>query len=210
MNRMFRLGPVLRARKAQEDVARGAVVQSRAEVRDAAAMVKRRQLELAGADAPTEGTARAMVASMVARQSLAATLSGAHQLVADTEEQTRERVAELADAAKRRRAVEAMAERHAEAVRQHDLAVDQANLDELAVTAKQRAAARGVDGVNERRANTLRHGSAADRRAAESAAAHRAIANRAAVDLAAANRSIAARMVADARIADAEHTQSPA
>jgi flagellar biosynthesis chaperone FliJ len=207
---MFRLGPVLRARKAQEDVARGAVVQSRAEVRDAAAMVKRRQLELAGADAPTEGTARAMVASMVARQSLAATLSGAHQLVADAEEQTRERVAELADAAKRRRAVEAMAERHAEAVRQHDLAVDQANLDELAVTAKQRAAARGVDGVNERRANTLRHGSAADRRAAESAAAHRAIANRAAVDLAAANRSIAARMVADARIADAEHTQSPA
>ncbi len=210
MNRMFRLGPVLRARKAQEDVARGAVVQSRAEARDAAAMVKRRQLELAGADAPTEGTARAMVASMVARQSLAATLSGAHQLVADAEEQTRERVAELADAAKRRRAVEAMAERHAEAVRLHDLAVDQANLDELAVTAKQRAAARGVDGINERRANTLRHGSAADRRAAESAAAHRAIANRAAVDLAAANRSIAARMVADARIADAEHTQSPA
>ncbi len=210
MNRMFRLGPVLRARKAQEDVARGAVVQSRAEVRDAAAMVKRRQLELVGADAPTEGTARAMVASMVARQSLAATLSGAHQLVADAEEQTRERVAELADAAKRRRAVEAMAERHAEAVRLHDLAVDQANLDELAVTAKQRAAARGVDGVNERRANTLRHGSAADRRAAESAAAHRAIANRAAVDLAAANRSIAARMVADTRIPDAEQTQSPA
>lgn len=210
MNRMFRLGPVLRARKAQEDVARGAVVQSRAEVRDAAAMVKRRQLELAGADAPSEGTARAMVASMVARQSLAATLSGAHQLVADAEEQTRERVAELADAAKRRRAVESMAERHAEAVRLHDLAVDQANLDELAVTAKQRAAARGVDGVNERRSNTLRHGSAADRRAAESAAAHRAIANRAAVDLAAANRSIAARMVADARIADAEQTQSPA
>jgi flagellar biosynthesis chaperone FliJ len=207
---MFRLGPVLRARKAQEDVARGAVVQSRAEVRDAAAMVKRRQLELVGADAPTEGTARAMVASMVARQSLAATLSGAHQLVADAEEQTRERVAELADAAKRRRAVEAMAERHAEAVRLHDLAVDQANLDELAVTAKQRAAARGVDGVNERRANTLRHGSAADRRAAESAAAHRAIANRAAVDLAAANRSIAARMVADTRIPDAEQTQSPA
>ena len=210
MNRMFRLGPVLRARKAQEDVARGAVVQSRAEVREAAAMVKRRQLDLVGADAPTEGTARAMVASMVARQSLAASLSGAHQLVADAEEQTRERVAELADAAKRRRAVEALAERHAEAVRLHDLAVDQANLDELAVTAKQRAAARGVAGGNERRANTLRHGSAADRRAAESAAAHRAIANRAAVDLAAANRSIAAQLVADARIVDVEQTQSPA
>ena len=28
MNRLFRLGPVLRARKAQEDAARGAVIQS--------------------------------------------------------------------------------------------------------------------------------------------------------------------------------------
>jgi hypothetical protein len=162
-------------------------------------------LELAGADAPTEGTARAMVASMVARQSLAASLSGAHQLVTDAEDQTREKVAELADAAKRHRAVEAMAERHAETVRVHDLAVDQANLDELAVTAKQRAAARGVDGVSERRANTLRHGSAAALQAAERAAANRAAANRAAVDLAAANRSITARMAVDA-----EQTQSPA
>jgi flagellar FliJ protein len=198
VNRMFRLGPVLRARKAQEDVARGAVSQSRAEVRDAAALVRRRQLELAGADAPSEGTARAMVASLVARQSLAASLSGAHQMVSDAEEQTQEKLAELADAAKRHRAVEAMAERHAETVRVHDLKVDQANLDELAVTSKQRAAARGVDGVSERRANTLRHGTAADRHAAEQAAANSAAAKRAAIDLASANRSITARMAADA------------
>ncbi len=165
MNRLFRLGPVLRARKAQEDAARGAVIQSRREIRDAQALVKRRQLELAGADAPTEGTARAMVASMVARQSLAAGLTGAHRMVADAEELTREKVAELADAAKRRRAVEMMAERHAETVRRHDLATDQANLDELAVTSKARNAARGIDAQNEERASTLRTGSgtAADR-----------------------------------------------
>jgi flagellar FliJ protein len=210
VNRMFRLGPVLRARKAREDIARGAVTQSRAELRDAAALVKRRQLEIAGADAPTEGTARAMVASLVARQSLAASLSGAHQLVTDAEEQTRERVAELADAAKRHRAVEAMAERHAEAVRVHDLAVDQANIDELAVTSKQRAAARGVDGVSERRANALRHNSTAERDAAERAAANRAAAARAAIDLAAANRSISARIAAHADDLDAEPTESPA
>jgi flagellar FliJ protein len=210
VNRLFRLSPVLRARKAQEDVARGAVTQSRAELRDAAALVKRRQLELAGADAPTEGAARAMVASMVARQSLAASLSGAHQLVVDAEEQTRERVAELADAAKRHRAVEAMSERHAEAVRAHDLAVDQAAIDELAVTSKQRAAARGIDGVSERRANALRHGSAGDRQAAERAAAIRAAANRAAVDLAAARRSVNARIAADADALDAEQTGNPA
>ena len=166
MNRLFRLGPVLRARKAQEDAARGAVNQSRAEVREAQALAKRRALDLAGAEAPTEGTARAMVASMVARQSLAASLSGAHRMVADAEELTREKMAELADAAKRRRAVEMMSERHAETVRRHDLKTDQANLDELAITAKTRNAARGID-LNEERANTLRTGSgtAADREA---------------------------------------------
>ena len=117
MNRLFRLGPVLRARQAQEDAARGEVIRSRAEIREAQQLVKRRQLDLAGADAPTEGTARAMVASMVARQSLAAGLSGAHRMVADAEELTQEKIAQLADAAKRRRAVEMMAERHAEMVR---------------------------------------------------------------------------------------------
>lgn len=188
MNRLFRLGPVLRARKAQEDAASGAVAQSRAEQRDAAALVKRRQLELTGADAPTEGTARAMVASLVARQSLAAGLSSAHRMVADTEQVTRERVAMLADAAKRRRAIELMAERHAEAVRLHDIAVDQASVDELAVTSKQRAAARGIDGVSERRANTLRHGSGADRDSADRAAERSDLAKRQAIDLAAASR----------------------
>jgi hypothetical protein len=158
VNRLFRLGPVLRARKAQEDAARSAVIQSRTEIRDAQALVKRRSLDLTGADAPTEGTARAMVASLVARQSLAASLSGAHRMVTAAEEISREKTAELADAAKRRRAVEMMAERHAEMVRQHDLTVDQNNLDELAVTAKARNAARGLDGQTEERASTLRTG----------------------------------------------------
>ncbi|MEU4221354.1 hypothetical protein [Actinoplanes sp. NPDC026623] len=184
MNRLFRLGPVLRARKAQEDAARGAVLQSRQEILHAQALVKRRQLDLAGADAPNEGTARAMVASMVARQSMAATLSGAHRMVADAEELTREKQAELADAAKRRRAVESMAERHAELVRAHDLRTEQNNLDEMAVTAKARNAARGIDGSSEQRSNALRHGkgSALDRenaarKTANSVAAQRAVVN---------------------------------
>lgn len=159
MNRLFRFAPVLRARKAQEDAARGAVNQSRAAIRDAQALVKRRQLDLVGADAPSEGSARAIVASIVARQSLAASLSGAQRLVGDAEQVERERLAVLADAAKRRRAVEMMAERHAETVRTHDLRTDQAVLDELSVTSKARNAARGVDGVTEQRGNPLRTGS---------------------------------------------------
>ena len=196
MNRLFRLGPVLRARKAQEDAARGAVIQSRAETRDAQALVKRRQLDLAGADAPSEGTARAMVASMVARQSLAASLSGAHRMVTDAEEHTREKVAELADAAKRRRAVEMMSERHAETVRKHDLATDQANLDELAVTSKARNAARGIDALNEQRGSLLRTGggiSAADREQAGRDSANTVAATRLNVDLADAAQAISAR-----------------
>jgi flagellar FliJ protein len=196
VNRLFRLGPVLRARKAQEDAARGAVIQSRQEIRDAQAMAKRRALDLAGADAPAEGTARAMVASMVARQSLAAGLSGAHRMVADAEELTREKVAALADAAKRRRAVEMMAERHAETVRHHDIRTDQANLDELAVTQKARNAARGVDAQNEERASTLRTGAgnAADREALSRDSALAVHATRAAdIDLADAALAIAAR-----------------
>ncbi len=217
MNRLFRLGPVLRARKAQEDAARGAVIQSRREIRDAQALVKRRALDLAGADAPTEGTARAMVASMVARQSLAAGLTGAHRMVTDAEELTREKVAELADAAKRRRAVEMMAERHAETVRRHDLATDQANLDELAVTTKARNAARGVDAQNEERAGTLRTGSgtAADREALSRDTALSVHATRAAaVDLADAGQAIALRrgdLAAATRItADAKRTDGDA
>lgn len=158
MNRNFRLGPVLRARKAQEDLSRSAVIQARVEAESAAALVKRRQLDLTGADAPNEGTARAMVASLVARQSLAAGLFAASRMSGEAEEQIGERQGELAEAAKRRRAVEMLAERHAAAVKAHELAVDQRDLDELAVTTKARNAARGMDGASERRANAMRHG----------------------------------------------------
>jgi len=192
VNRLFRLGPVLRARKAQEDAAKGAVVQSRQEIRNAQALVKRRQLDLAGADAPTEGTARAMVASMVARQSMAATLSGAHRMVADAEELSREKQSALADAAKRRRAVESMAERHAETVRAHDLRTEQLAVDEMAVTAKARNAARGIDAVSEERANVLRHGNgtAADREDVARETANSVAAQRPNVNLADARQSI--------------------
>ncbi|MET8149238.1 flagellar export protein FliJ [Actinoplanes sp. NPDC049668] len=192
MNRLFRLGPVLRARKAQEDAARGAVLQSRQEILHAQALVKRRQLDLAGADAPNEGTARAMVASLVARQSMAATLSGAHRMVAEAEEVALERQIELADAAKRRRAVESMAERHAAAVRAHDLRTEQNTLDEMAVTAKARNAARGIDGSSEQRANAFRHGygTASDREDAARRAAGAVAAQRAVVNLGDARESI--------------------
>ena len=92
----------------------------------------------------------------MARQSLAGGLAAASQLVTDAEDIVAARNADLADAAKRRRAVELLGERHAEAVRVSDLAADQRNLDELAVTSRARNAARGLDAQNERRANSMR------------------------------------------------------
>jgi flagellar FliJ protein len=148
LNRLFRLAPVLRARKAQEDAAQGAVIRSRAEIREAEALVKRRKLDLVGADAPSEGSARAMVAALVARQSLAAGLFDAQRMVSSAEVIEQEKLAALADAAKRRRAVELMSERHAATVKAHDLRTDQAALDELAVTAKARNAAGAVNDPN--------------------------------------------------------------
>jgi hypothetical protein len=143
---------------------------------------------------------------MVARQSLAAGLSGAHRMVADAEELTQEKIAQLADAAKRRRAVEMMAERHAETVRRQDLARDQAELDELAVTSKARNAARGIDALREERANPLRtgSGSAADREAQSRRAASAVAAEREGIDLADAVQAI------DARRADLAIARHPA
>ncbi|MEV6344511.1 cell envelope biogenesis protein TolA [Actinoplanes sp. NPDC051851] len=151
MNRLFRLAPVLRARKAQEDAAKGEVIQSRAEIREAQALVKRRRLDLVGADAPSEGSARAMVAALVARQSLAASVFGAERMAADAEDREQEKVAALNDAAKRRRAVEMLADRHAALVKAHELRIDQANLDELAVTSKARNAARSGEADDAKR-----------------------------------------------------------
>lgn len=192
MNRLFRLGPVLRARKAQEDAAKGAVVQSRQQIRQAEALVKRRQLDLAGASAPTEGTARAMVASLVARQSMAATLSGAHRMVAEAEDVLRDKQADLTDAAKRHRAVELMAERHAETVKVHDLKTEQLAIDEISVSVKARNAARGVDATSEERGNALRHGrgTAADREDVARENANSVAAQRHTVNLADAGQSI--------------------
>jgi hypothetical protein len=170
-------------------------MQSRAEIREAQQLVRRRQFDLAGADAPTEGTARAMVASMVARQSLAASLSGAHRLVIEAEENTQEKLVELADTAKRRRAVEMMAERHAETVRKHDLTTDQHAIDELSVTSKARNAARGLDALTEERANPLRTGSgtAADREAARRVAANAVAAERSGIEVGDPAQAMAAR-----------------
>jgi flagellar protein FliJ len=144
MSRRFRLGSVLRARQAQEDAARTEVVRARRDAAAAANVVRRQHGRLTDESAPSATTAGALTAALVARQSMAATLFASRRIAQQTQQQFAERITQLTDAAARRRSVEKLAERHAEARRLEDQATDQRVIDELAVTNAQRVAAREV------------------------------------------------------------------
>jgi flagellar protein FliJ len=132
MSRGFRLSSLLRARQAQEDVAKSAVSRARAAkeaARDAAAAG---EVALHSTSLPPAGTAHAVVAALAAQRAMAAGLAAAQQVVLDLERHHAERLDGLAVAATRRRAVERLAERHAEDVQRADLAAEQRALDEIA------------------------------------------------------------------------------
>jgi alkylated DNA nucleotide flippase Atl1 len=140
----FRLGAVLRARLAQEDVAKGEVVRARQAAEQATELARRQGRRLRAQGVPVDGTGRAIAAGLIARHSLAVALAATEQLADEARVRTSEQIAALADAAKARRSVERLAERYAAARQQHELAADQRAIDELAITDRQRAAARGV------------------------------------------------------------------
>jgi len=144
MSRRFRLAAVLRAWQAQEDVAKGRVVRARREAAEASARARGRQGDLAARGVPTEGTARAVVAALSARQSLGAALTAALKVAQEAQEQTGVRVEELTTAAQRRRGVEKLADRHAAEERHRHLRADQHANDELAGSDGARTSAREV------------------------------------------------------------------
>ena len=132
MPRRFRLGGVLRARQAQEKVAKGAVLRAHEEeraARDLAATAERSLLERPTVDG---GPAPWWVAAMAARSALAGELAAAERFADERSERVTERTGELTDAAIRRRSVETLAERHEAAEQQEELADDQRALDEIA------------------------------------------------------------------------------
>jgi flagellar export protein FliJ len=144
MSKRSRLAVVLRARKLQEDVAKSAVLQARAAANDAADAVRRREHELDTSGVPTAGSAAAVIAALAARQSLAGAISAARHVHRAAEETTAERTAELANAAMNRQVMEKLMDRyHAEEIAEA-LAAEQIVLDEIAITAPQRAASQGV------------------------------------------------------------------
>jgi flagellar export protein FliJ len=130
----FRLASVLRARQVQEDAARGAVVRARAEAEAAEVQAADRAEQLAGYTAQLSGNPRAFIASLCARQSLAAEISATQALAAQARGVVGERLTEFTAASIRRAGVEKLAERHAAATRAAEEAAAQRELDDLAST----------------------------------------------------------------------------
>ncbi|GAA2516178.1 flagellar FliJ family protein [Pilimelia columellifera] len=135
----FRLSTVLRARQAQEDVRKAEVVRARGAARHARRNADERADALRATDASPVGTARAVVAALAARHALAAGLSAAHHAIGEADAHVDAQTADLAEAAKRRRVVERLGERHAAAQKAHAAAVEQRAIDEIAITAAARA-----------------------------------------------------------------------
>lgn len=144
MTQKFRLSAVLRARRAAEDLAKGAVYQAQAAVHEADEEIVRRERALDEASAPDDGQAWAVAAALAARQSMAASLAAAHQVRQSAAELAARRTDALADAARARRTVEKLAERHEAMVREHELSTEQRAVDELSMTAHQRRYAQGT------------------------------------------------------------------
>jgi flagellar protein FliJ len=142
MDRRFRLAAVLRARLVQEKVAKGAVIWARADAQ--AAIERHAAREHALTDRPTVdgGLAAWYVAALSARQALAGEMFAAGRLAEQAAERVVERTTELTAAAVRRRSVESLADRHAAAVQQAELAAGQRVIDEVAAT---RRATGGTD-----------------------------------------------------------------
>jgi flagellar protein FliJ len=132
MIRRFRLANVLRARQAQEDAARGAVLRARADAARAADQQASVEHALSERDVPDEAQSLAFVAAQAARQALAAEISAATLATASAHARVDDRMGQLTTAAVRRRTVEKLAERHADDVRKADARAGQHQLDELA------------------------------------------------------------------------------
>lgn len=130
----FKLSAVLRARQAQEDVRKAEVVRARGASTAARRRADERRAALGDSSLPAGGTGRAVVAAIAARQALAAGLAAAHHHIAEADLELAESTDRLADAAKNRRVVERLGERHADAVKARHAAVEQRALDEIALT----------------------------------------------------------------------------
>jgi flagellar export protein FliJ len=139
----FRLAGVLRARQAQETVAKANAAKARAAAEVAAAEVHRQAATLDSAHEVHPRTASALSVALSARQAMAAALSVAVGAAVEADVEVGTKVDELAVAASQRRAMDKLAERHAVTVRRAEEEVERRELDDL-VGARFAATAEGT------------------------------------------------------------------
>ena len=132
------LAGLLRARKAQEDVARGTAQRARLEAAAAAERVRRYEEALGLRRVPESLDARAYVATLTAHRTMAEALTASVTLATQAEGVVAERSAELTEAAMRRRAVERLAERQAAQARRAADAAAERETDDLTTAAQAR------------------------------------------------------------------------
>jgi flagellar FliJ protein len=134
----FRLGAVLRARKAQEDMAKAAVVRARADATAAVQRVRARERDLDGRAVPRASTAAAYAATLTARQAIAGELAAAIGLSRLADETVEERMRELTDAAVQRRTMEKLQERHDLTRKRTQAAAEEKAVDDLTTSSSYR------------------------------------------------------------------------
>jgi hypothetical protein len=131
----FRLGAVLRARKAQEDAAKAAVVRARADAAVAHGAVHARERDLDGRRVPDAATSAAFAATLMARQAIAGALSAAIGAASVADETVQDRLDDLTDAAVQRRTIEKLQERHDLTRKQTAAAAEAKAVDDLTTAA---------------------------------------------------------------------------
>jgi flagellar FliJ protein len=129
---------VLRARQAQEDVAKGAVMRARREADVAAERARLYEEALGSRRVPDQAYAGSYAATMAARHVMAAALSAAVEVAGEANGVVRDRLVDLSDAATRRRAVEKLAERQADAARRAEEAAARREVDDLTNSTRSR------------------------------------------------------------------------
>jgi flagellar export protein FliJ len=129
---------LLRARKAQEDIARGRTQRARAEAAAAAERVRRYEEAINLRKLPEGVDAGAYVATLSAHRAMAEALAASRNLAAQADGAVADAAAELTDAAVRRRAVERLAERQAAEARKAADAAERREIDDLTTAAHTR------------------------------------------------------------------------
>jgi flagellar biosynthesis chaperone FliJ len=134
----FRLAAVLRARHAQEDAAKAAVVRARAEAEAALLRARTIERDLNGRDVPAASTAAAFNATMWARSAMAGELHAAIGVTELANEAVEDRMSDLTAAAVQRRTLEKLEERHAAARKHAEDKSDEKAVDDLTTAAASR------------------------------------------------------------------------